>query len=94
MVDSVLALALRLPGVFDFGTLLEEPAVKAAKGSSSKAYELVELFATGGLKEWNAWKSGNEQVLEQLCRFFIFSYSFVTRGEAEGERERESLLLN
>lgn len=67
-MTHALSLALRLPALFNFDSLLSIPSVQALKGTgSSKVYDLVEgVFTKGGLNEWNAWvqKEGESSLAE------------------------------
>ncbi|KAK0543037.1 hypothetical protein OC846_001477 [Tilletia horrida] len=66
---TTLALALRLPNVFDFASLLESRSIQELKNSQPALWSLlveVVLSPGGRGKRWDAWKASNAGVLEKI----------------------------
>ena len=69
---SVIADALRLPTVFDFDPLFKLNAVVALK--DHELFSLLQLFANGGLVEFQAWVESHPGVIENHSISFSRSY--------------------
>ncbi|KAI5119609.1 hypothetical protein M0805_005779 [Coniferiporia weirii] len=60
---QLMALALRLPTVFNFDALLKLEAIQAA--SSHELFGLLQIFDKQGLSEFRSWKEKNQSILEE-----------------------------
>jgi len=61
-IDAI-ALALRLPSIFDFDPLFKLDAVVAAK--DHELFSLLQVFLNGGLPEFHSWSEKYPGVLEK-----------------------------
>ncbi|KAJ8515805.1 hypothetical protein ONZ45_g6838 [Pleurotus djamor] len=60
---EIMAVALRLPTLFDFDPLFKLDAVIAAK--DHELFQLLHIFLTGGLSEYQAWEASHSDAFEK-----------------------------
>lgn len=69
---KVIASALQIPSIFDFGALFKLDAVVANK--DHELFSLLQVFLNHGLSEYKSWEASHPDVLEKYGKLRIFFF--------------------